>query len=105
MTSTLKRDLKQVDGVMTFPMKEYPDWYGIPDIGFIWYNTQTDPMLEYKGKLINSTIIEDTMWERYTHDDDGNYISINASDEEGFKHFMLHNKDDVYELLETAMEA
>lgn len=104
MTSTIERGFVVENGVASFPMKEYPDWYGIPDVGFIWHGEWNDPEIEYKGKRINATIVEDTMWERYTHDDDGNYISINASDDEGFSHYMLHNKDEVYELIELAME-
>ena len=104
MISTIERDFIVKNGVASFPMKEYPDWYGIPDVGFIWHGEWCDPEIEYKGKRINSTIVEDTMWERYTHDDDGNYISANANDEEGFNHYMHQNREEVYELIELAME-
>lgn len=80
------------------------NWYGIPDVGFIWHGICKDPEIEYQGKRVNAPIIENIMWGRYTHDDDGNYISINASDEEGFNHYMWHNKDEVYELIGLAME-
>lgn len=38
MISTIERDMKVANGFVSFPMKEYPDWYGIPGIGYIWHN-------------------------------------------------------------------
>ena len=83
--------------------KELPDWYGIPDIGYVWKGTQSDPDIEYKGKRINSTIIEDTMWNRWTHDDDDNYLPEKAKDDVGFAKYMQANADEVKELIELAM--
>lgn len=45
------------------------------------------------------------MWERWIRDDDGRLIDGRESDEDGFKKFMLDNKDEVYELIELAMES
>ena len=105
MISTIERDFVVKDGVATFPMKEYPDWYGIPNIGFVWHNEWSDPEIEYNGKRINATIIEDSMWESLIHDDDGNLIDGRENDDDGFAQFMLDNKDEVYELIELAMES
>ncbi len=33
-----------------FPMKELPDWYGIPNIGFVYHGGWADSEVEYKGK-------------------------------------------------------
>ncbi len=103
MISTIERDFKVENGIASFPMKEYPDWYGIPGIGFIWHNTQADPEIEYKGKRINSTIIEDTMWYDWTHDDYGNHLSEKENDDNGFSKYMRENAEEVYELIELAM--
>lgn len=35
MTSTIERDFVVKDGVASFPMKEYPNYCGIEDIGYI----------------------------------------------------------------------
>lgn len=105
MISTIERDFKVENGVASFPMKEYPDWYGIPNIGFIWHGEWSDPEIEYKGKRINSTIVEDTMWYEYTHDEFDRYIPEREFDQDGFSEYMLKNKDKVYELIEIAMEA
>ena len=43
-------------------------WYGIPGIKFIYLNDWADPLIEYKGKKIDSYIVEDTMWERFLED-------------------------------------
>lgn len=101
MISTMERDFKVENGVASFPMKEYPNWYGIEDIGFIWHGEWADPEIEYKGKRINSTIVEDTMWERFREDceEDGEIPT-----EDKFVLYMMVNQEDVYELIELAME-
>ena len=100
MLSTIEKDLRTVNGVMSIVPKEYPNWYGIEGIGFIWRGSWSDPGLEYNGKVINSTIVEDTMWDRFTHDDDGNYIERNEKD---FNTYMKDNADEVKELCELAL--
>lgn len=104
MISTLERD-NSIEGILFGKMKELPDWYDISDIGYIWHGEWSDPEIEYKGKRINATIVEDTMWERWIRDDDGRLIDGRESDDDGFKKFMLDNKDEVYELIELAMES
>jgi len=92
MISTLERE-NSIDGMLFGKMKELPDWYGLTGVGFIWHGEWNDPEIEYKGKRINATIVEDAIWERWIRDDDG------------FKKFMLDNKDEVYELIELVMES
>ena len=104
MISTLERD-NSIEGILFRKMKELPDWYGLTGVGFIWHGEWNDPEIEYKGKRINATIVEDTMWERWIRDDDGRLIDGRESDDDGFKKFMLDNKDEVYELIELAMES
>ena len=101
MISTMERDFKVVNGVVSFPMKELPNWYGIEDIGFIWNGEWCDPEIEYKGKRINATIVENTMWERYR--DDCEMFGTNA-DVDRFGLYMLKNQEDVCELIEIATE-
>ena len=95
MTSTIERDFIVKDGVATFPMKELPDWYDLTGVGFIWHGEWSDPEIEYKGKRINANIIEDSMLDRWICDNDGKL----------FAQFMLDNKDEVYELIELAIES
>ena len=83
--------------------EDYPDWYGIEGIKFIWVNTQSDPLIEYKGKRCSCYIIEDTMWQRWTYPDDKNYSEENAKDEKGFAQYMLDNADEVKELCELVL--
>ncbi len=71
------------------------NWYGIPEIKFYFYNTQSDPEIEYKGKRCSCYIIEDTMWERFNED--------GFSDSTEFEKYMIENKDTVYELCELAL--
>ena len=54
-------DPKTID--MNFPgFYGMDSWYGIEGIKFIWINTQSDPLIEYKGKTCSCYIVEDTMW-------------------------------------------
>lgn len=101
MVSTMERDFVVKNGVATFPMKSYPDWYGISGIGYIWHNSWTDPELEYKGKRINIHLIEDTMWNRWIHDDDETLNADREKDTDGFSEYMNTNSDDVYKLLDA----
>lgn len=73
--------------------KEYPDWYGIPDIGFIWHNEWADPELEYKGNLINIHVIEDPMYDLFNEE-------TGKDTYEEFMKYVYNNKDKIYELLE-----
>lgn len=45
-----------------------PNWYGIPDIGFEWRGSQSDPMLHYKGHTFYNDDIQDALWENYLED-------------------------------------
>ena len=76
-------------------LKEYPNYCGIEDIGYISHGEWADAELEYKGKLFNENVVSDVMWERFIEefpDKDGDY--------EAFSQYMYDNKDEVYELLE-----
>ncbi len=92
MKSTLRHDIRPVKGGFSFEPKEYPDWHGIPDIGFIWINSWADPMIEYKGKEYNSHDVEDTMWDWFYEETCG--------DPNEFSQFMRDNVNEVYRLLE-----
>lgn len=82
-------------------LEDYPDWYGIEGIKFIWHGEWADPTIVYKGKEFSCYYVEDTMWERFTHDDDDNFIPERDQDFDGFYKYMLENKDEVYELCEA----
>lgn len=105
ITKTKIKARKNLDSVLIAmgvkPLEDYPNWYGIENIKFIWHNEWADPTLVYKGKEFSCSYVEDTMWERYTHDDDGNYIKERGDDLDGFDKYMLENKDEVYELCEA----
>lgn len=91
MLSKVKTELKEVNGVWRSVPVKYPDWYGIPGIGFIWVNTQHDPYIEYKGKQFNSLYVEDTMWNWFQDE-------FPNGDEKAFSQFMLDNQEFVYGL-------
>ncbi len=103
MISTIERDFKVENGVASFPMKEYPNWYGIENIGFIYHGSWNDPEIEYNGKVINAYIVEDTMWERFKEEceEQGRDADTYIDD---FDTYMIENAYDVYELIELAME-
>lgn len=102
MISTIERDMKVANGFVSFPMKKYPDWYGIPGIGYIWHNEWADPEIEYDGKRFSCHIVEDTMWERYREEC---YERDEEPDEDKFGDYMRENADEVRELARIAAES
>lgn len=101
MISTMEKELAFTNGQVSFKQKELPNWYGIEGVGFIYHGDWSDPEIEYKGKRINSTIVENTMWERFREECEE--LGINA-DTFHFDAYMRENAEDVYELIELAME-
>lgn len=102
MISTMERDFVVENGVLSMPWKEYPNWYGIEDIGFIYRGAWSDAEIEYNGKRLNSTIVEDTMWERFREYCEEN--NWNADEHlSDFAGYMKDNADEVYELIEIAL--
>ena len=104
MKSTIDIELAFSSGTdvktLIFKAKDYPNWYGIPNIGFIWRGSWSDPYIEYKDKQFNSYIVEDTMWSRYREECDELGIDANEDD---FDVYMLSHKDDVYELCDLVI--
>lgn len=95
MTSAITRDFVVENGVASFSMKEYPNYCGIEDIGYISHGEWADTELEYKGKLFNENVVSDAMYERFVEEfpyEDGDY--------KAFEKYIRDNKDEVYELLE-----
>ena len=84
-------------------LAKLPDYYGIKGIKFIWHNCWADPEIEYKGRRCSCYCIEDVMWDRWTHDENDNFIPEREKDEDGFCKYMLDNADEVYELCETIL--
>lgn len=76
--------------------REYPLWYGIPGIRFIWHNEWSDPEIEYKGEKCSCYIVEDSMWEMF-RDETG------SENPDEFEKYMQENADLVYELCEMAL--
>lgn len=78
----------------------FPNWYGIDGIKFIWINTQSDPLIEYKGKRCSCYVVEDTMWERYREDCELDGVKTTENE---FEEYMRNHSDDVFELCELAL--
>lgn len=101
MISTIEKELAFTNNNVSFKPKELPNWYGIEGVGFVWHNSWSDPEIEYKGKRINSYIVEDTMWERFREDCEEQLKEPNY---DNFDTYMKEHAEDVYELIELAME-
>ena len=96
MKSQIAKDVVFENGVAKIVPKEYPNWYGIESIGFIWHNEWADPEIEYKGRTCSCYIIEDTMWERFREE-------YPEADENDFEQYMWENEDAVIELCEEVL--
>lgn len=100
MKSTLEKSLVVKEGRLCLVPKEYPNWYGIPDIGFIYHGDWADPEIEYDGETLNSCIVEDSMWSMYTEDCEEMGKESNIDE---FTTYMKEHADDVYYLIELAL--
>lgn len=79
-----------------------PNWYGIKDVKYVWHGEWSDAEILYKGNLINSTIIENSMIESYRdYLDENNIIDDNY---DNFDKYMLDNKDEVIEFCEMYLD-
>lgn len=96
-----KYDLSAAEAILKiFEEKDYPNWYGIDGIKFIWHNAWADPEIEYKGKRCSCYIVEDTMWKRFNEEMSEEKKPV---DEDKFNLYMKANADSVYELCELAL--
>lgn len=100
MISTLEDVLVFKDGNLCVVPKKYPDWYGIPNIGFIYHGDWADPKIEYEGKTLNSCIVEDSMWSIYAEDCEETGKEPNTDE---FEIYMREHADDVYYLIKLAL--
>jgi len=103
MSITAEEFLKLMGWDKESELAKLPDWYGIEGIKYIWHNEWADPEIEYKGKRCSCYIVEDTMWERWIHDDDDNLIPEKENNPDGFDEYMRENADEVKELCELAL--
>lgn len=79
--------------------KELPNWYGIPDVKFIYHNNWSDPEVFYNGKRYNPVETENTMWINWLYDENGNFVREREDDMDGFRSYMVNNRDMVIEYL------
>lgn len=73
------------------------NWYGIPGIEFI-FRGQSDALVKYNGKIANSIIVEDTMWENFSE----NFTGDPVTKMHEFEDYMNLNSELVKELIELA---
>ena len=90
-------ELKAVADILDIYNEKKPDWFDIPGIKFIWHNEWSDPELQYEGKLVSCTDVQDTMWERF-------YEDTGSEDEEEFAHYIHSHVDEVKELIEHILK-
>lgn len=98
MLSTIQKEIQYIDGIYHLKPKQYPDYCGLSDIGFIYKNCWDEPVLEYKGQVFGSSMVEDTMWEMFLED------GGNESDDKAFTLYVQENKDEVYALLNEEID-
>ena len=79
-----------------------PYWYGIKPIRFIWRGSWADPDICYNRMVVNSHIVEDSMYERYCEDCKESNSEVT---DDGFAEFMRNNKDEIVELIYLAHNA
>ena len=104
MLSTIEKDIAIIDGMARIVQKSLPNWYGIEKVGFVWHGAWADPEIEYEGQRIGAPIVEDTMWERFREECEEEGKSADDYIDYFNEHYMREHADDVYELIELALE-
>lgn len=76
-----------------------PYWYGIKPIRFIWRGEWADPDICYNQIVVNSYVVEDTMYEQYRE-----YCQQEGQPclEDGFAEYMRNNKHEIVKLIYQA---
>nr|DAE28802.1 MAG TPA: hypothetical protein [virus sp. ctmTa7] len=95
MISTVDTTLSVINGYACIVPVQYPNWYDIPEIGFINHGEWSDPYIEYKGKQINSHIIEDAMYEEYCEECEPGKDNL-----DDFAIYMKNHTEYVYNLID-----
>lgn len=80
---------------------DYPDWYGIKGVKFIWHNELADPEIMYNGRKCSSYTVEDTMWEEYLEE----YPAGRYAERIDFGDYMRLHADHVIELCKEALNS
>lgn len=77
------------------------NFHGIPDMKFVWHNTQSDPGVIYDGKYFNANEIDDTLWEEFRE-----YCAETGviEDYDMFDQWVSENTDYVYDLVNVMIE-
>lgn len=70
----------QVDGKVFTNSKDL--WRGVPETTFIWHGEWADPEILYKGQLLSSEAIEESLWISYQSDLSEGKIAPNMSFDE-----------------------
>lgn len=91
MKSKITKDLDFINGAWTLVTKEYPNYCGLEDIGFIYTNHWEDPKLEYNGLIFNIHDVKDYLYDLYREE---------GADIE-FTQYVNDNADIVYGILDN----
>lgn len=99
MTSTIYTEIKLCEGAYGIRVvpKEFPNYCGIEDIGFIWHGEWSDPELEYDGNIYNIYDFEDEA--KALFDEQQKDYLVKDNTEDGFYNWLSNNKNNAYEVL------
>ena len=78
-------------------------WHGIDNVHFIYHGDWSDPEVEHDGMVVNSYVVEDSMYERYKEYCEEH--NIEGDDDSGFSKYMAENADEVKELIFIAWDS
>jgi hypothetical protein len=83
---------------------DYPRWYGIYGVEFIWKGEWSDPYIRFRDYVMNSHDVEDAMWEEYNEYLEENGIENQENEDELFSKYMKENAYRVKELCQYCIE-
>ena len=96
-------NLKTLKEIFVQPTRPNKLYCNVPGVYFIWHGSWSDPEVMYQDKLFNlPTDIETPLYGYYCDDCKAKGIE---EDEDDFAEWVENNPDDVYEILNSLIEA
>lgn len=80
-----------------------PQWKYFNEAEFIYNGEWSDSTLVYKGVEFNSTIVIDSIWERFNEDIAEYGLQADVNSEEDFTKYCMDNYHAIQELMELAI--
>ena len=95
-----KSEVMEILRIFDYWNENKPNYYGIPEVKYIYRNEWADPELYYQGEYFNIHDVEDAMWIDFQEYAEENSIEENM---DNFSEYMKNNTCDIIEYLDNLL--